>query len=180
MKGSCVYSSMKRCLQSVNHEQSSIQMTQNTKHNKWLKILDFQAKLLWRTPTKIHRQRRKWRQQEAPCKAQRTSFSTAKATSSTLRPQTCTEAATKYYNYTENGANEDREHRRRSFKKRCGNQLTVYSKIVFDVTIGSNSYTICTMHIKNIFAADWGQPMSLYTMSNVGFYSKLYCTMNSL
>ena len=69
---------------------------------------------------------------------------------------------------------------RRSFKKRCGNQLTVYSKIVFDVMIGSNSYTICTMHIKNIFPADWGQPISLYTMSNIGFYSKLYCTMNSL
>ena len=51
MKGSCVYSSMKQCLQSVNHEQSPIQMTQNNKHNKWLEILDFQPKLLLRTPT---------------------------------------------------------------------------------------------------------------------------------
>ena len=51
IKGSCVYSSMKQCLQSVNHEQSPIQMTQNNKHNKWLEILDFQPKLLWRTPT---------------------------------------------------------------------------------------------------------------------------------
>ena len=71
---------------------------------------------------------------------------------------------------------------RRRFKKRWGDQatLTVYSKIVFDATIGSNSYTICTMHVKNIFPADWGQPISLYTMSNIGFYSKLYFTMNSL
>ena len=51
MKGSCVYSSMKQCLQSVNHEQSPIQMTQNNNHNKWLEILDFQPKLLWRMPT---------------------------------------------------------------------------------------------------------------------------------
>ena len=45
MKGSCVYSSMKQCLQSVNHEQFPIQMTQNNKYNKWLEILDFQPKL---------------------------------------------------------------------------------------------------------------------------------------
>ena len=73
----------------------------------------------------------------------------------------------------------------RRFKKRWGDQatLTVYSKIIFfDATIGSSSYTICTMHssIKNIFPTDWGQPISLYTVSNNGFYSKLYFTMNSL
>ena len=73
----------------------------------------------------------------------------------------------------------------RRFKKRWGDQatLTVYSKIIFfDATIGSNSYTICTMQssIKNIFPTDWGQPISLYTVSNNGFYSKLYFTMNSL
>ena len=45
-------SSMKQCLQSVNHEQFPMQMTQNNKNNKWLEILDFQPKLLWRTPTK--------------------------------------------------------------------------------------------------------------------------------
>ena len=36
------------------------------------------------------------------------------------------------------------------------------------------------MHVKNIFPTDSGQPVSLYTMSNSGFYSKLYFTMNSL
>ena len=72
---------------------------------------------------------------------------------------------------------------RRRFKKRWGDQatLTVYSKIIFfDATIGSKSYTICTMHVKNIFPTDWGQPISLYIMSNNGFYSKLYFAMNSL
>ena len=75
--------SVKQCLQSVNNKQFPIQMTQDKKHNNWLEILDFQPKLLWRTPTKIHRERRRRRQQEATRKAQRTSPSTAKATSTT-------------------------------------------------------------------------------------------------
>ena len=161
---------MKQWLQSVNHEQSPIQITLNNKHNEWLEILDFQRKLFCRTPTKIHRERRR-RHQEAARKAQRTSLSTAKATSSTQRPQACTEAATKYYNHTANGADEEREHRPPTLKKRWGDQatLTVYSKIVFDATTRSNSYTICTIHVKNIFPEDWRQSISLYTMSNIGF-----------
>ena len=47
---------MKQCLQSVNHEQFPIQMKQDNKDNNWLEILDFQPKLFWRTPTKLHRQ----------------------------------------------------------------------------------------------------------------------------
>ena len=127
MKGSCVYSSMKQCLQSVNHEQFPIQMTQNNKHNKWLEILDFHPKLLWRRPTKIHREQRRRRQQEAVRKAQRTSLSTAKATSSTQRPQTCTKAATKYYNYTANGADEERKHRLPTLQKAMGRSGNAYS-----------------------------------------------------
>ena len=65
----------------------------------------------WRTPTKIHRQRRRRRQQDAARKAQRTSLSTAKASSSTQQPRKCAEAVAKYYNYTANGADEEREHR---------------------------------------------------------------------
>ena len=42
---------------------------------------------------------------------QRTSLSTAKAKSSTQRPQTCTEAATKYYNYVVIETDEEREDR---------------------------------------------------------------------
>ena len=95
----------------IIHEQFAIQMTQNCKHSKWLQILaeeDFSLKLLWRL--------RQWkfigeRIEEDNCEAERTSLSTAKATSSTQRPQTCTEAATKYYNYTVNKTDEEREHR---------------------------------------------------------------------
>ena len=50
----------------------------------------------------------------------------------------------------------------RRFKKRWGYQatLTVYSKIMlFDAAVGSNSYTICTMHVKKIFPTDWGQAL---------------------
>ena len=34
--------------------------------------------------------------------------------------------------------------------------------------------------MRNVFPKDWGKPVSLYTMSNNGFYSKLYFAMNSL
>ena len=63
------------------------------------------------------------RQQEAASEAQRTSLSTAKATSSTQRPQTCREAATKYYNYT---ANEEREHRLPTLQKAMGRSGNAY------------------------------------------------------
>ena len=92
---------MKQCLLSVNHEQFPIQMTQNCKHSKYLQILaekDFPLKLLGRTPIKIYRRADRRRQP----RSREHRFSTAKATSSTQRPQTCTEAATKYYNYIVN------------------------------------------------------------------------------
>ena len=111
MKGCCVYSSsVKQCLPSVNHEQFPIQMTQNCKHSKCLQILaekDFPLKLLGRTPIKIYRRADRRRQP----RSREHRFSTAKATSSTQRPQTCTEAATKYYNYIVNETDEEREHR---------------------------------------------------------------------
>ena len=101
MKGCCVYSpSVKQCLPSVNHEQFPIQM-------QILAEEDFPLKLLWRTSIKIHRQADRRRQP----RSREHRFSTAKATSSTQRPQTCTEAATKYYNYIVNETDEEREHR---------------------------------------------------------------------
>ena len=73
---------------------------------------------------------------------------------------------------------------RRRFKERSDGEIRQrlqYSQIIsFDAMIGSTSYTICTKHVKNIFPTDWGQPISLYTMSNIGFYSKLYFAMNTL
>ena len=130
-EGWCVYSScMKQCLGSVNREQFPMQMTQNNKPNKWLEILDgkdFPPKLLWRTPTKIYRERRRRREQEA-AKQREHWLSTAKATSLTQRPQICTEAATKYYNYTANEADEETEHRLPTVQKpmrRLGNACSL-------------------------------------------------------
>ena len=99
-------------------------MTRKSKHNKWLEILageDFPPELLWRTSTKIHRERI----EEDNREAERTSLSTAKATSSTQRPQTCTEASTKYYDYTASETDEERKHRLRRFEKRRGDQATL-------------------------------------------------------
>ena len=103
-------SSVKKCLPSANHEQFPVQMTQNCKHSKCLQILaekDFPLKLLERTPVKIYRRADRRRQP----RSREHGFSTAKATSSTQRPQTCTEAATKYYNYIVKESDEEREHR---------------------------------------------------------------------
>ena len=144
----------------MNHEQFPIEMTQNSKHNKWLEMLadkDFPPKLLWRTPTKIHRERKRRRQQKAAKQRDNRLFSTATATSSTQRPQTCIEVGTKYYNYTANEANEDREHQLPTLQKaiRRSSNTCIFTKLIFfDATIGSNSYTMCTMHVKNIFSTD--------------------------
>ena len=172
MKGCCVYSlSVKQCLPSVNHEQFPIQMTQNCKHSKCLQILaeeDFPLKLLWRTPIKIHRQadrRRQPRSREHRC-------STAKAKSSTQRPQTWTEAATKYYNYIVNETDEERKHRLPTLPKATRLDqatLTFIVKIIFfDTAIGSKNYAL-----QEYLSKDSGQPISLYTKSNNGFHSKL-------
>ena len=37
--------------------------------------------------------------------------------------------------------------------------------IFFDAVIGSKSYTICTMHVKNIFPTDSGQPIMGFAVS---------------
>ena len=104
---------------------------------------------------------------------QRTSLSTAKATSATQRPQTCREAATKYHNYTVNETDEEREHRLPTLPKATRlDQATLLIKFTvkitfFDAATGSN-----------MFPTDSGQPISLYTMGNNGIYSKLHFTMN--
>ena len=102
----------------------------NCKHSKYLQILaekDFPLKLLGRTPIKIYRRADRRRQP----RSREHRFSTAKATSSTQRPQTCTEAATKYYNYIVNETDEEREHRLPTLPKATRlNQATlkVYSQ----------------------------------------------------
>ena len=89
----------------------------------------------------------------------------------------------KYYNYTANETDEEREHRLPTLQKRWGDQatlkvnFTVRKIIFFDAAIGSNSHMIYTMHVKNIFLTHRGEAISLYTIS-IRFYSKLYFTMN--
>ena len=91
----------------------------------------------------------------------------------------CKEAATKYYNYTVNKADEEREHRLPMFQQNSFNRIRnelrrgiierqVYSQNYpfFDATIGlgSKNYTICKIDMKSIFPTDWGQPVSLFTV----------------
>ena len=178
MKDWCVYSSSgKQCLRSANHKQ------QNSKHNNWLEILageDFAPRLPWRKPKFIAS--REDDDNKKPRSREKIA-DTAKTTSSTQRPQRCTEAAKKYYNYTANETDEEREHRLPTLQKRWGDQATLKVKftvrkiIFFDATIASNSHMIYTMHVKNIFLTHWGEAISLYTIS-IRFYSKLYFSMN--
>ena len=102
--------SVKQCLPSVNHELFSMQMTQNCKHSKYCKSSPRKI-FNWNSSRERRRKSISERIEEDNCEAERTSLSTAKATSSTQRPQTCTEAATKYYNYIVNETDEEREHR---------------------------------------------------------------------
>ena len=75
---------------------------------------------------------------------ERTSLSTVKATSSIQGPQTCTQAATKYYNYTVNETDEEREHRLPTLPKASRlDQATLIKFTVkitfFDAAIGSQN-----------------------------------------
>ena len=95
-----------------NTEQQAQQLAWNSRRRRLPK--------LWRTLTKI-------RETPRNREAERTSLSTAKATPLTQRPQACTEAAKKYYNYTANETDEEREHRLPTLQKvfrRSGNALS--------------------------------------------------------
>ena len=94
-------------------------------------------------------------------------------TSSTQWPQTCTEAATKCYNYTVNGADEEREHRLPTLQKamgRSGNAYSLQQIIFFHATISSNSYTICTMQDARISYQRTEDSLSAFTpWATLGF-----------
>ena len=78
----------------------------------------------------------------------------------------CKEAATKYYNYTANKANEEREHRLLTFQQSAVNRIRneageessrgkfTVKIIFFDATIGSKNYTICKIDMRSIFPTD--------------------------
>ena len=152
-----VYSSMKQCLQLVNHEQFPIQMKQQQTQ---------QVAGNHRFLTKTHREPRR-RQQEAVGKAQRTSLSRVKAMSSTQQPQTYTGAATKiiplHYKWSQ-----WREGIPTADASKSDGEIRQH--LQFTVKLSSPiRYTIFTMHVKNIFPTDRRQPISLYTVSNLGF-----------
>ena len=144
---------------------------------------DFPLKLLWRTPTNIHRKADQI--EEDNREAERTSLCTAKVTDVNT-------ATTNMYR----GSDKILQLHCKRIRWREGTPTADVSKTVvkirqrlkltvkiifFDAAIGSKSYMISTKHAKNIFPTDSGQPISLYTMpSNNGFDSKPYFTKNSL
>ena len=132
MKGSCGYSSMKQCLQSVNGEQFLIEMT--GQRAQQVEILDFNGNSSGERRLKFiasgedddnKKPRAKHREHRLANKhVQRQ----RQNTTITLQMEPMKRENTDC----------------RRFKKRWGDQatLTVYSKITFfDTTIGSNSYT---------------------------------------
>ena len=74
--------------------------------------------------------------------------------------------------YTANETDEEREHRQPMFQQNAINKIRnetdeerqrwkfTVKIILFDTTIGSKNYTICQMHMRDIFPTDWGQPIS--------------------
>ena len=100
---------MKQCLQSVNHEQFPIQMTQQKSTTSGWKSSIFNRNSSGERRLKFIAS---WEDEDnkKPRAKHREHGLAHKATSSTQRPQTWTEAATKYYNYTANGADEEKEH----------------------------------------------------------------------
>ena len=148
---------MKQCLQSVNHEQFRIQMTQNNKHNKWLEFSIFNRNSSGARRLKFiasgedddnKKPRAKHREHRLAQRRQRRQHSDHKHVQRQRQNTTITLQMEPMMR-----GNTDCPR----FKKRWGDPatLTVYSKIIFfDATIRSNSYTICTMHVKNIFPLD--------------------------
>ena len=111
--------------------------------------------------------------------------STVKATSSTQQPaQTCTEAVTTHYIHCKQNWWREGTPTADASKsdEKIGQWLKFTFKIIFfNVVIGGKSVTWsvqCTSRISFHQTLDTNQP--LYTLSNNGFCSKLYFTMNSL
>ena len=161
MKGWCVYSSSIFTIgesRAISHANDTGQQAQQVAGNP-----RFSAES---PPEKIHRE---WRRQQTRSRSTDEGNVVKTATTNMYRGSDKILLHCKWSRWSRGNTD------CRRFKKRWGDQATLpgYSQIIFfDATIGSNSYTI--------FLADWGEPISLYTMSNTGFYSKLYFTMNGL
>ena len=164
MKGSCVYSSMKQCLQSVNHEQSHSDDTEQ-QANKWLEILDFNQNSSGERRLKFiasgedddnKKPRAKHREHRLAQRRQRRQHSDHKHVQRQRRNTTVTLQMEPMKR-----GNIDRSR----FEKRWGDKatLTVYSKIVFDSTIRSNRYTICTWYTSRISFQRTEDSLSAFT-----------------
>ena len=117
MKGSCGYSSMKQCLQSVNGEQFLIEMT--GQRAQQVEILDFNGNSSGERRLKFiasgedddnKKPRAKHRQHRLAQRRQRRQHSDEKC-----------------YNYVTNGADEEREHRLPTLQKAMGRSGNAYS-----------------------------------------------------
>ena len=147
-------------------------LTQKSKHNKWLEILageDFPLKLLWRTPTKIHRERKRRRQQgngeaERASLAQRrqrrqhSDHNMYRGIGKVLHYYTASQTDCKRNRWREKTPTSDASKSDEEIRQRLKFTVKI---IFFNATVGSNSYMICTLGLRT---AD-----SLYTMSNNGF-----------
>ena len=99
----------------------------------------------------------------------------------------CKEEATKYYNYSANKADEEREHRAPTFHQNAVNKIRNETDeessrgkfkvkiIFFDATIGNKNYTICKIDMRSIFPTDWEQPISLFAvLQKALFYNEQF------
>ena len=147
---------VKQCLWLVNQEQFSMHMTQNSKNNKWLEILageNFPLKLLWRTPTKIHW----WANWRRQLRSRESSYGNVVNVATTnmyrgchkILQLHCKRNRWREETLTVNASKSD---------EKISQRLKFTVKITFDAATGSNRYTICTMHVKNIFPKDSEQP----------------------
>ena len=116
----------------------------------------FHRKLLWRTAIKIHRERRRRRRQQDLQEWHRLAQRRKRRLHSD-------------HKHVQKGSDKPQLHCKgkmvkrentdcRRFTKQWGDQSTleVYSQ---NYLLRCKSYTICTMHVKNIFPIYWGQPM---------------------
>ena len=99
------------------------------------------------------------------------------------RPRICKDLATKYDSYTANEADEEGEHPQRTFQQNSVNRIRhetgkfTVKIIFFNATIGSKNYTICKIDTRSIFATDWGQPITLFTvLQQALFYNEQFRT----
>ena len=160
-----------------------MQMTHKSKHNnarftKWLEILageDFPQKFLWSENVDLKSSASNVYGSEGNAVNRETE---ATATTNIYRGG---DKILKYWNYTENETDEERDHqlpiiqdnriRNESDGERQRLKFT-FKLIFFDTTIGSKNLQLHEekkMHTRNIFPADRGQPISLLTIIKARF-----------